>query len=427
MKQRLALFALTSIALAMTPGGVWTRDTTAAAGTAQTIPVTGPPAPDLASFDHVITDLMKKWDVPGAGVAVMKDGRLILARGYGYADRQNREEVRPNSLFRLASCTKAFTAAAILTLVQAGRLNLEDKAFRLLGVQPPPGATVDRRIYDITIRNLLNHSGGWDRDKTFDPMFRSTEIAQARGVPAPANQMAIIRYMMGKPLQFRPGSQYSYSNFGYCVLGRIIEKVGGQNYESYVRSHVLQPAGVLCMRLGHTLLRERAPNEVRYYEFPGQGETQSVFPGVGRVPWPYGAWDIEAMDSHGGWIASAVDVLRFIRALDQGRIINKRLVNVMVSRPPAPLWAGQDTWYAFGWQVRNADGGQNWWHQGSLDGTSTIMVRAANGLTWAALYNTRPKNSDGFGGEMDSAMWTAVNQVKRWPGGDLFPEFVGCR
>src|SRR5690349_11389733 len=111
MRQRLALLAIISIAAMPIPGGVWTLDTTAAAGTAQTIPVTGPPAPDLASFDRVITDLMKKWEVPGAGVAVMKDGRLILARGYGYADRQNREEVRPNSLFRLASCTKAFTAA----------------------------------------------------------------------------------------------------------------------------------------------------------------------------------------------------------------------------------------------------------------------------------------------------------------------------
>ncbi|MGH9759983.1 MAG: serine hydrolase domain-containing protein, partial [Blastocatellia bacterium] len=346
--------------------------------------------------------------------------------GYGWADEQAREPVQPDSLFRIASLTKAFTATAILTLVQDGRLRLDQKAFAILNdLKPARGANVDRRIYQITIRQLLQHSGGWDRDATFDPMFMSVKIAAAVGEPAPARPAAIIRYMMGQPLQFDPGTRYAYSNFGYCILGRIIEKISGEGYEQYVREHVLRPAGISRMRLGHTLLRARAPGEVHYYGFPEMGLTRSVFPGGGRVLWPYGGWYIEAMDSHGGWIASTVDLLRFLIALDARRIIRKPLVQEMTARPAPPLWVGTDTWYGFGLQVRTAGAGFNWWHTGSLDGTSTIMVRAYNGLKWVALYNSRPKDDGKFDGAMDEIMWKAIGQVSRFPAGDQFGQFQG--
>jgi hypothetical protein len=78
-----------------------------------------------------------------------------------------------------------------------------------------------------------------------------------------------------------------------------------------------------------------------------------------------------------------------------------------------------------GWQVRPVNPGQNWWHTGWLDGTSTIMVRAYNGLAWVALFNSRPKNSD-FDGELDSSLWKAIGGVTRWPDGNLFDRFRGC-
>jgi CubicO group peptidase (beta-lactamase class C family) len=386
--------------------------------------MTGPAVPELASFDRIIPDLMRKWGLPGGQVAVMKDGRLIMARGYGWADNEGHEKVEPDSLFRIASMSKSLTAAAILKLVQDGRLTLDQKALAILSdLEPPRGATVDQRIYDITVAELLNHAGGWDRDKSFDPMFLSTKIAAAMGEAAPANSKTIIRYMMGQPLQYDPGTKYAYSNFGYCILGRIIEKSSGQRYEDFVKSQVLSPAGVSRMQLGHTLPSERAPGEVHYYGYPWIGMARSVFPRQDQASWPYGGWYIEAMDSHGGWIASAVDMLRFIRALDRGDIITKDLVQQMTARPAPPLWLGTDTWYGMGWQVRPSHGGFNWWHMGSLDGTSTIMVRAYNGLAWVALFNSRPKAPEKWEGEIDDSLWKAVGEVKNWPSHDLFSQF----
>ena len=388
--------------------------------------VTGKPVPELASFDRTLLDLMAKWKIPGGSVAVVKDGRLVLAHGYGWADRENHQPVEPDSLFRIASLSKPLTSAAILKLVEEGRLRLDDKAFERLGdLKPRPGASVNPDLRRITIRNLLQHSAGWDRDKSFDPMFQSREIAAALGVPPPAGAEAIIRYMLDKPLQFSPGTSYAYSNFGYCVLGRVIEKTTGERYEDFVRDRILRPAGVTSMRLGRTRPRDRAPGEVLYYGFPGMGLAPSVFPsGPAEVPWPYGGFFLEATDAHGGWIASATDLARFIDAVDGRRhhpqILSPRSIQQMTARPAPPLWAGTDSWYGMGWSVRPAEGGANWWHTGSLEGTTTLMVRAGIGVTWVVLFNSRPRDGSRFDGELDSGMWQAEREVQRWPAQDLF-------
>ncbi|HEY8021713.1 MAG TPA: serine hydrolase domain-containing protein, partial [Thermoanaerobaculia bacterium] len=129
------------------------------------MPSTGKAVPELASYDRIVPALLAKWGVPGAAVAVVKDGRLVLARGYGWADRQERRPVEPDSLFRIASLSKSLTSAAILGLVEEGRLRLDDRAFDLLGLAPRPGARANPDLRRITLRNLLQHSGGWDRDK----------------------------------------------------------------------------------------------------------------------------------------------------------------------------------------------------------------------------------------------------------------------
>jgi N-acyl-D-amino-acid deacylase len=236
--------------------------------------------------------------------------------------------------------------------------------------------------------------------------------------------------MLDQPLQFSPGTSYAYSNFGYCVLGRIIEKVTGERYEDFVRNRILRPAGVRSMRLGHTRLVERAPGEVRYYGFPGMGLAPSVFPsGPAKVPWPYGGFYVEAMDSHGGWLASATDLARFIGAVDGRRhdpqnhrpqILSPQSIAQMIARPAPPLWVGTDNWYGMGWSVRTAEGGTNWWHTGALDGTTTLMVRAGIGVTWVVLFNSRPKDAGNLDSELDDGMWQAEQEVERWPAHDLF-------
>jgi N-acyl-D-amino-acid deacylase len=392
----------------------------------ETFPATGVAAPGMGSFDRIVPDLMKKWGIPGGAVAVVKDGRLVLARGYGYADPA-KQSVQPDALFRIASVSKPLTAVAILKLWEEGKLDLDSKAFVLRGdLLPPPGATVDPRVYDVTVRQLLHHAGGWDREVSFDPMFRSATAAQAVGVPAPASAETVMRYMLGQPLDFTPGSRYAYSNFGYAVLGRVIEKVTGESYEQYVKRAILTPAGATRMRLGRSLLAERHPEEVQYFDL---GSASSVFPGGGTVSFPYGGFYLEAMDSHGGWVASTIDLLRFLTAVDglstRPDVLGPAAIQLMVAPSPPPLWQGSAYHYGMGWLIRPAQG--NWWHDGSLPGTTALLVRTGGGLAWAVLFNSRSmvpgSNWANFHNETDMAIWQAVGQVTDWPAHDLFTQY----
>src|SRR5262249_9111164 len=155
-------------------------------------------------------------------------------------------KVQTDSLFRLASVSKTITQIAILTLVDQGKLRLEDRAFRVLNaLQPPAGSNWDSRLADITVMPLLKHQGGLGRSR-MEPMFLpwSRKAAEALGAPEPATCETIIRFMIGRPLDYAPGSRTIYSNFGYCVLGRIIERTSGRPYEEYVQAAVLRPAGI---------------------------------------------------------------------------------------------------------------------------------------------------------------------------------------
>ncbi len=403
------------------------------------IPMTGTPVPGLASFDRLIVDLMRIAQIPGGAVAVAKEGRLVFARGYGYSDQENNQPIQPDSLFRIASISKSITAVAILQLSESGRLSLDEQAFCRPGVQtgclltlePPPGTTViDPRLYEITVRQLLWHAGGWDRDRSGDPMFMpiTKEAAHALGQPPPASCKSVIRYMLSRRLDFNPGSSYAYSNFGYCVLGRIIEQVTGQTYESYVQQNVLAPAGITRMRIGRTLPEGRAPGEVKYYDFPGAPLAECVFANLGQCPWPYGGFYLEAMDSHGGWIASAIDLLRLVTAIDGRRSVQSpplqpQTVQRMISRPDLGYWQGSSWYYAMGWAVRPVGNEANWWHNGSLPGTSSLLVREGQTglkLSWAALFNSRPRAWEGFMTALDRALWQAVGEVTEWPTHDLF-------
>ncbi|HBI45603.1 MAG TPA: hypothetical protein DDY78_22540 [Planctomycetales bacterium] len=390
------------------------------------LPVSGKANPNLASFDRVMEKVVREHHVPGAALAVARNGRIVYARGYGYADLDKKEPVEPNALFRIASVTKPFTAVAVLQLVEGGKLHLNDKVFHVLELKAPngPKVTFDERWKNVTILHLLQHRGGWDSEKSFDPMFRSLDICKEIKVAPPADQDAIIQYMLRRPLDFDPGERYAYSNFGYCLLGRVIEKVSEKRYEEYVKEKVLAPLGIERMRLGMTLPEERAKGEVRYYD----GEGVAIMgPHIGKaVPWPYGGWCLESMDSHGGWIASAEALVRFGAAFNrpkQCKILDAKSIQTMFARPPGAAGENKkgkpaDFWYGCGWSVRPVgDGKENTWHNGALDGTSTLLVRRSDGLTWAALFNSREEvKGQEPADAIDGLLHEAADAVKRWPG-----------
>ncbi|HVJ81048.1 MAG TPA: serine hydrolase, partial [Planctomycetia bacterium] len=309
---------------------------------------TGIAASEFAALDETMQRFMKPRSISAAALAVHRDGKPVYARGFGWLDRGRTRPTVPETPFRFASVTKPITAALIRKLVEAAKLKPEDKAFGLLGIT----ATKDARLQEITIAQLLSHSGGWDRDlkgvnpflkdKAFDPMFFGEAIRRdlgRSGPPAPADYVA---FMAQQPLQFDPGSRNAYSNFGYCMLGRVAEKVGGAGYFAVLEREILKPLGLKTMALAHSLPKDRDPKEPRYVD---DGIEANVFDLEGSlVPRADGGFLIEAMDSHGGLIGSAPDLCRFLDAYGlDGRPRNGRELTLHFngSLPGTWAWVGQ--------------------------------------------------------------------------------------
>ena len=404
----------------------------AATAEVESVGVTGRGDKRLEPLDRVMTDFVSRHQLPGASLAVTRNGRLVYARGFGLADRQSGDPVLPTSRFRIASLSKPVTSVAILQLVEAGRLKLDDPVAEILGLEPEVDARRSRRV---TVRQCLQHTGGWDRSDSFDPMFQSIRISRVLDTKAPAGPAEVIRFMKKWPLDFDPGTRYAYSNYGYCLLGRVIEKISGQSYERYVQARVLKPMGVTRMRIGRTRIEGRAKGEVRYH-VDGEKVGVSVFEeDLGkRGSRAYGAWNLEAMDSHGAWIASAVDMVRFASALESpGRkpFLKMESLDEMFEPPAAPVsrksdGSVEDVFYGLGFSVRRlGDGRMNQWHTGSLPGTSTLLVRRPDGMAGAVMFTSRRscagKNP---ASAIDPLVHGAVDAVTEWPDGDAFDELL---
>jgi N-acyl-D-amino-acid deacylase len=306
-------------------------------------------------------------------------------------------------------------------------LTMETAAFGYLDEKPLLSAEekVDPRLGKITIRQLLHHSGGWDRDKSGDPMFdHSIDFAELAHRAPPTDPRTMVRGMMGKALDFDPGERKAYSNFGYCVLGRIIEKASGMTYENYVKEKVLAPMGITDMYVGRTLESGRGAREVRYYQ-DDDGEAMSIFPtGPRKAPNPYGTWCLETMDAHGGWVATAVDMARFITSVDH--FLKPESMELFVERPAVTTKERVGgAYYACGVMAKPFhDGGRttySLWHDGSLPGTFAFLVRRHDGVTWAVLFNQRAVDGKKLADiAIDKELHRAADSVREWPTGDLF-------
>lgn len=200
----LAMVLITGCAAA-SAGGATERAPAAPSGVA---------GPGLERFDAIVTGLIREFDVPGAGFAIVYKGRLVMARGYGWADVEAGQPVEPTTRFLLASVSKSITAATILKLAEDGRLKLDDKVFTILAdLPPPPGGVADPRSADITVRQLLYHAGGWNRRTSGDPTTFGPRVARTLHVRQPVTPRDLATYMLGQPLDFTPGTRAVYSNY----------------------------------------------------------------------------------------------------------------------------------------------------------------------------------------------------------------------
>ncbi len=391
-----------------------------------TVPVTGVAVPGVEAFDKNVTALLKKYNIPGASIAVAKNGKLILARGYGYADFEAKQPMQPDSMFRIGSTSKILAAQAVLLLKDQGKLNLDAKFLDVLtDYQVAQGG--DARLRNITIRNLLQHSGGWDRDKSGDPMGLQGTISRPLHIAMPVTCPDVMRYMMGQPLDFTPGTKQAYSNFGYCILSQVIERVSGEPFEVYVRNHVLAPMDVHAMSIGYSQsLSQRGPYEVKYYEYNGAPMADSVFPGGGKVQAPYGGFDMLTIEASGGWIGSTIDLTRIMTAIDGSRtapLLLPETTAEWTANPHLPSWSiGPDYWYGLGIFVGPTP--STWYHGGAIPGGRSELLRDGNGYTWAIMTNSMSQDAAGLGNDLDLTMIQAIGTQFEGSATDLYPHYL---
>jgi CubicO group peptidase (beta-lactamase class C family) len=371
-------------------------------------------ADEYTGAEKTINSFLRKWSIVGASVAISKDGKLIFARGFGYADTVSRTRTQPYNQFRIASISKLITAIGIMKLHENGLLSLDDKVFGPDGILNDPyfSDPKDKRVFNITVAQLLSHEGGWTQ-RYGDQMFMPITVAQKMGVKPPAETKTIVRFALDKRLHFTPGTGRSYSNLGYSILGLVIEKVSGMSYEDYCRQTIFEPLGIYDMKIAGNLPSEKAPFEVTYYEPSDVLLKPSVY-GTGEMVTPsYGGNDIKALGGAGAWLSTAPDLMRLLLAVDGFKtrpdIINDQSIRFMTDNGNgfAPV----------GWKGTIYNG--TWWRTGSFPGSAGMMKRQSDGISWVVLFNSSAWNGPEIYSYINNMMYRVISQITPLPEDDL--------
>ena len=346
----------------------------------------------------MIEQFLRQRGIPGASVAVARDGRIVYARAYGTADPASGEPVQVDTRFRLASISKVVTAAAVLRLVALGELSLDEPVLARIGDRLP--APADPRLATVTARQLLHHTSGLPTSP--DPFFNEAGNDFGPGGPQSCEEAA--RWLVGRHLRSEPGSSFSYSNGGFCLLSLLVEAVTGSPYEAAVRSLVLEPRGVSLLGLGRTTFTE--PGDAAHPTADPLG------PGVGYF--------MESLLGAGGLLGTPTDIVRVVDGLDPTRsgpgsaapdrpaLLDSAAFADLLTPGPSRWGLGVDVL-----------GPGAYGHTGSLAGARAMTVHQADGTTWAITVNAAFGN---HGSVLGSVMGRAIAAVPAWPAWDLSPD-----
>jgi CubicO group peptidase (beta-lactamase class C family) len=370
---------------------------------------------EFKTIEKQVKRFMKREHMIGASVAIAKEGKLVYAKGFGYADRENEVPVEPYHLFRIASVSKLVTAVGIFKLIEEGALSLDSRVFGPDGILNDSVYLKyrDKKVENITVLNLLNHSGGWTT-RWGDPMFMPTIIARKLHKQLPVSSQDIIQFVLSKRLHFKPGTMSYYSNFGFMVLGEVIKKVSGMPYEEYIQTHVLYPQGIFDMRIGGSYLKDRYEFEVKYYE-PEVTYYVDDYNGSGKkVLRSYGGNDMKTLGAAGGWIASSTDLLKLMLAIDDMPTVKDMLTEEDIKKMVTPVSPGMSP---LGWRRVNRYG---WFRTGTLAGTSALMVRKPDGISYTVLFNTGNWKGPRLATDIYRMMERGIRGINEWPEYDLF-------
>jgi serine beta-lactamase-like protein LACTB, mitochondrial len=295
-----------------------------------------------AKVGQIVADAMRQQQIPAMTVAFGMDGRMIYSRAFGTADLENGVPATSGTLIRTGSVAKPISAAAALTLVDSGKLDLDAPVQKYCAPFP-------LKQWPITTRQLLSHTSGIRH-------YKGDEPESTRHYKSMADGFAIFA---SDPLLFEPGTAFSYSTYGYTVVGCVIEGASGERFAEYVMEHVLRPAG-----MAHTFvddLFEIVPHRARgYQKINGQVKNAGLMDSSYKIP-------------GGGYVTTAEDLVRFAQALMDGKIVKPDSL-VKMWTPVQITGGGKGSNYGLGFGVLMLDGDKYVAHSGGQQGTSTTMI-----------------------------------------------------
>lgn len=367
------------------------------------------------ALDAYVEKFMKRWEIKGGSLAVMKDGNLIYSKGYGWADEEEGIGMSPGNIFRVASLSKLITATAIMQLCEKNVISLDDKVFGEGGLLDCGrfSSFRDKRMKDITVEQLLRHEAGFTMHKG-DPMFTTREIIIWEKLDSVPDMDGVIEYVLGERLGYAPGTGYRYSNVGYLILTKIIEVCSGMDYEEYCQTNILHPAGCYDMHLARNRYEDRYPNEVRYYE-THDAEPVPAFDNSGDTLYRrYGGSNIEGLLGAGAWVASPSEFVRFVAAIDGDPVIP----DILSEESVRTMTESADSLsHPIGWM--KAGEGKPWSRTGTLAGTSALVKKEQDGYIWMFVTNTSSWKGSKFTSYIDR-MYHAASADVEWPNMDLY-------
>ncbi|MEQ1352587.1 MAG: serine hydrolase domain-containing protein [Candidatus Acidiferrum sp.] len=302
-----------------------------------------------AKVDEYVTAEMQREKIPGLSLGVMRDGKLIYSRGYGLANVELDVPVKPDTIFQTGSVGKQFTATAVMMLVEEGKISLDDKISKYFPGSPPAWK-------EITVRNLLNHTSGIP-DYGSDDTTTAKKLIDLR-VDYTEDEM--VSRFATLPLDFPPGSKWSYSNSGYVVLGVLIHKVSGQFYGNFLEQRVFQP---LHMDSTHIISEENiVPHRSAGYRLvKGELKNQEwVSPKLNTT-------------ADGALYTNILDMARWDAALTDEKLLKKSSYEQMYTR--VHLSDRKTYGYGFGWGITSANGHPILEHSGSWQGFTMDFLR----------------------------------------------------
>lgn len=370
--------------------------------------------PHTSRFDSAILRFMRYWGIRGGSFALMRNDSLLYAKGYGYANTTDSTLCEVKNIFRVASVSKLLTAVAIMHLEETGQLSTQDFVFGPEGILCDSLFLEirDKNIKKITVEHLLRHTSGFSNPHG-DAAFNMELVARYLGKPLPLSMDDMVLYATKIRLRAKPGGYYNYSNLGYIILSKVIEKVSGMPYETYMQDSILTPIGCHDIHLANNYTEGFRENEVDYYEVK-EAEPVPAFDGSDTlVMKSHGGNDVHGLYGAGGWIASPVEILKIVAAINKCPVredfLSPQSIDFMTPHDKNSKPAG--------WAQTNS---KTWLRSGSMAGTSALIRVQKDGYSWIFISNSSSWNGPGLARQMNRDITRALTKVKEWPQVDYF-------